>query len=378
MNRRPGSRSSVALLVVGCCRRRSCADQRVRRQGAGRVRRSRSRRRGCGRKRRTRWERATVTDPTYAAAWNNLGIGYEQLGRFDDARKAYEKALELDPDNTFIKPTTICSGKSMTARTVVAIASRRCGLATAGCVSFYESRSRRRSRRSSTSRHSSACWSPASSAAARRTSTRTRKPHGCCEASCGRSRTCSVIDADVLQLVEEVRQAPRDAAAGRRHRLRTNRASRTRGPAGIRSDLTDAEYWKKIGEEYQGPLIVTGSVLFTEVTRSGMVSQPRRTPTRRARCRSRNGASSRTRRATPSRPSSSSSTAGRAPALLRVVPRRGAVSGEPEHPGAVVLLRADGQAAAGLPEHAVHPEDPRHPDPHQVGRPVFAKASALA
>ena len=44
-----------------------------------------------------------MTDPTYAAAWNNLGIGYEQLGRFDDARKAYEKALELDPGNTFIK-----------------------------------------------------------------------------------------------------------------------------------------------------------------------------------------------------------------------------------------------------------------------------------
>ena len=50
-----------------------------------------------------RWERATVMDPSYAAAWNNLGIGYEQLGRFDDARKAYEKALELDPNNTFFK-----------------------------------------------------------------------------------------------------------------------------------------------------------------------------------------------------------------------------------------------------------------------------------
>ena len=49
-----------------------------------------------------RWERATQIDPTYAAAWNNLGIGYEQLGRFDEARKAYESALELDPSNTFI------------------------------------------------------------------------------------------------------------------------------------------------------------------------------------------------------------------------------------------------------------------------------------
>ena len=49
------------------------------------------------------WETAVEIDPSYAAAWNNLGIGYEQLGRFDDARKAYEKALELEPNNTFIR-----------------------------------------------------------------------------------------------------------------------------------------------------------------------------------------------------------------------------------------------------------------------------------
>ena len=49
-----------------------------------------------------RWERATKIDPSYAAAWNNLGIGYERLGRFDDARRAYESALELEPSNTFI------------------------------------------------------------------------------------------------------------------------------------------------------------------------------------------------------------------------------------------------------------------------------------
>ncbi len=50
-----------------------------------------------------RWEKAVDLDATYGAAWNDLGIGYEQLGRFDDARKAYEKALELEPNNNFIR-----------------------------------------------------------------------------------------------------------------------------------------------------------------------------------------------------------------------------------------------------------------------------------
>ena len=49
-----------------------------------------------------RWQQATVTDPTYGAAWNNLGIGFEQLGRFDEARKAYEKALELEPEQQLL------------------------------------------------------------------------------------------------------------------------------------------------------------------------------------------------------------------------------------------------------------------------------------
>ena len=59
--------------------------------------------RGLWREAAFRWRQAVELDPTYAEAWNNLGIGYEQLGRFDDARKAYEKALEIDPANTFIR-----------------------------------------------------------------------------------------------------------------------------------------------------------------------------------------------------------------------------------------------------------------------------------
>jgi Tfp pilus assembly protein PilF len=50
-----------------------------------------------------RFEKAIELDPTYAQGWNNLGIGYEQTGRFADARRAYEKALALDPNNGYIR-----------------------------------------------------------------------------------------------------------------------------------------------------------------------------------------------------------------------------------------------------------------------------------
>jgi Flp pilus assembly protein TadD len=50
-----------------------------------------------------RWEKATEIDPRYAAAYNDLAIGYEHEGQLDKARKAYEKALELDPSNTQVR-----------------------------------------------------------------------------------------------------------------------------------------------------------------------------------------------------------------------------------------------------------------------------------
>ena len=50
-----------------------------------------------------RWEKATQLDPNYAAAWNNLAIAYEHEGKFEQAKKAYEKALELEPKNLMIR-----------------------------------------------------------------------------------------------------------------------------------------------------------------------------------------------------------------------------------------------------------------------------------
>jgi Flp pilus assembly protein TadD len=51
----------------------------------------------------SQWEKAIELDPTYSAAWNDLGIAYEQQGMFDKARSAYEKAMQLDPNNNFIR-----------------------------------------------------------------------------------------------------------------------------------------------------------------------------------------------------------------------------------------------------------------------------------
>jgi Flp pilus assembly protein TadD len=50
-----------------------------------------------------RWQRAAELDPSYAAAFNNLGIAYEHEGDFEKAREAYERAVELEPNNLLIR-----------------------------------------------------------------------------------------------------------------------------------------------------------------------------------------------------------------------------------------------------------------------------------
>ena len=59
--------------------------------------------RGLWREAIYRWEKAIEIDPTYAAAHNDLAIAYEHEGQLDKARKAYEKALGLDPDSVQIR-----------------------------------------------------------------------------------------------------------------------------------------------------------------------------------------------------------------------------------------------------------------------------------
>ena len=59
--------------------------------------------RGLWREAIYRWEKAVEIDPTYAAAFNDLAVGYEHEGQLDKARQAYEKALALQPQNAQIR-----------------------------------------------------------------------------------------------------------------------------------------------------------------------------------------------------------------------------------------------------------------------------------
>ncbi len=78
-----------------------------------------------------------------------------------------------------------------------------------------------------------------------------------------------VIDADVLPLMEVASEGRSVEASGP--------AAQSALPAEINNEkdldayehvFANVEYWKKIGEEYQQPLIVTGTVLFTPQQRN--------------------------------------------------------------------------------------------------------------
>lgn len=83
-----------------------------------------------------------------------------------------------------------------------------------------------------------------------------------------------VIDSEVLSLVDEVDK--RRKAAGEAPIADT--AENSDDPKikdekdlqAYEAIFADVDYWKKVGEEYQAPLIITGSILFTDVQRSGV------------------------------------------------------------------------------------------------------------
>jgi tetratricopeptide (TPR) repeat protein len=50
-----------------------------------------------------RWKKVLGHDPQSVAAHNNLAVAYEKKGLWEEARKEYETALKLAPDNPWVK-----------------------------------------------------------------------------------------------------------------------------------------------------------------------------------------------------------------------------------------------------------------------------------
>jgi len=89
-----------------------------------------------------------------------------------------------------------------------------------------------------------------------------------------------VIEADVLPLVEIAQQQARpqegEAPAEESGDYVFKETTGTeKDLAAYERIFANVDYWKKLGEEYQNPLIVTGTVLFTPHQRSGFVTQER-------------------------------------------------------------------------------------------------------
>jgi hypothetical protein len=88
-----------------------------------------------------------------------------------------------------------------------------------------------------------------------------------------------VVDADVLPLMDVAAASrPQAQGAGPAVDREPEQAEQIRNEKDLQPYehiFADADYWKRIGEEYQNPLIVTGTVLFTPHSQSGMVQRER-------------------------------------------------------------------------------------------------------
>lgn len=95
-----------------------------------------------------------------------------------------------------------------------------------------------------------------------------------------------IIDADAMPLLEIAQEQSRsntEPPAQETPAVSSDKPAAAAGlPARIRDEkdlepyerlFANTTYWKRIGEEYQNPLIVTGTVLFTPQSRSGFVSR---------------------------------------------------------------------------------------------------------
>ena len=150
--------------------------------------------------------------------------------------------------------------------------------------------------------------------------------------------------------------------AGRRQIGRPTRSARSKDLEKYERIFADAAFWKKLGEEYENPLIITGTIMFTPQQTAGFVQRESRSlrPARAAAS------------VIQSRIYQERKGFILEPKFVFIDGRTGATlhsethrreSPLPlaaEHAGAGDLLRADGSADPRLPGRPEHPEDPRH------------------
>jgi hypothetical protein len=166
----------------------------------------------------------------------------------------------------------------MTVRTVVAIGSLCAAAASAGCLSFYEipveipiqakidvSSFQRVLVAGFLAGGSKSIDPNTETARLLRSQLRTKQD-------------LRVIDADVLSLVDEVdKRRGAAVAADAAGAPAANAEPKIKDEKDLEpydTIFADTAFWKQVGAEYDNPLIVTGSVLFTELAKSGMVSKP--------------------------------------------------------------------------------------------------------
>ena len=255
---------------------------------------SRSRRTVSGRRPRTAGKkRSRSTRPTRPRGTISA-IAYEHEGKFEEARKAYEKALELDPKSLLIRQNydlfkeindrtkrrndrvaSRCSAGSG-LHELLRDAHRDAHPAEDGRVGVLARPYRRFHRR----RHRRCGCEPRDGAsAAQSAAVEVHSPRH-------RSRSVTARGDAAGQGKDEPAATPRRreprAADGQQPAAPTRCASSGAEAQQIRNEkdleryqgiFADVAFWKKIGEEYQNPLIVTGTVLFTPNQTSGFVTR---------------------------------------------------------------------------------------------------------
>ena len=132
--------------------------------------------------------------------------------------------------------------------------------------------------------------------------------------------------------------------------------------------FADTEYWKKVGEEHEQALIVTGSVLFVPHARSGFVQREQEVYDSFGR-----------RQVVPVRTYMERKGYILRPTFVFIDGRTGEqlysesfreeilYNANQQTPALSSVLRADGPPAANLPEHPERAEDSRQPGADQVG-----------